>query len=153
VTRVADQRKPAKTLSQDWEITALLCDAAQVAGGKLYVLGGGWSLCGPGPFQHALAIKVEVPWNEANRSHTLQATLLDEDSRPVRAGDPPAEVRFQGTFEVGRPPGLPAGTPLDLPLAVTLGPLELPSGSGFFWSVSIDGHEVRRVRFRTRPSA
>ena len=46
MTRVADQRKPVKRLSQDWEITALLCDAAQVAGGKLCVLGGGWSLGG-----------------------------------------------------------------------------------------------------------
>jgi len=52
---------------------------------------------------------------------------------------------------VGRPPGLPPGTALDVPLAVNFGPLELPPGAAFFWSVSVDGKEVQRVRFRTRP--
>lgn len=136
---------------EDWDITVLLCDAAQVAEGKLYVLGGGWTLCGPGAFQHALAIKVEVPWGEANRRHVLDAVLVDEDSRPVRLGQPPTEVRFQGTFEVGRPPGLPPGTRLDVPLAVNFPPLDLPAGAGYAWAVSINGQELRRVRFRTRP--
>ena len=27
----------------------MLCDAAQVSDGKLYVLGGGWSMTGPDP--------------------------------------------------------------------------------------------------------
>ncbi len=148
---LAKEQEPMMSGAQDWEVTVLLCDSAQVAEGKLYILGGGWSVCGPGPFQHALAIKVAVPWNEANRPHTLGAVLMDEDSRPVRVGDPAAEVRFHGTFEVGRPPGLPPGTPLDFPLAVNLGPLELPPGAGYFWSVSINGQEADRVLFRTRP--
>ena len=135
---------------QDWGLTVLLCDFAQVAEGKLFVLGGGWSLCGPGPFQHALAIKIEVPWEEANRTHRLEAVLRDEDMQPMITGTPPGEVRFEGSFEVGRPAGLPSGTPLDVALAVNLGPLALPAGAGYFWSISIDGNEVRRVRFRTR---
>lgn len=148
---VVERRKPMSRVPGEWEVTVLLCDSAQVAEGKLYILGGGWTICGPGPFQHALAIKAQVPWNEANRPHNLEAVLMDEDSRPVRIGDPPAEVKFQGTFEVGRPPGLPPGTPLDFPLAVNLGPIELPPGAGYFWAISIDGQEFRRVRFRTRP--
>lgn len=135
---------------QEWEVTTLLCDFAQVADGKLYILGGGWTLCGPGAFQHALAIKIEVPWSESNRLHQLEAVLRDEDMQAVSVGDPPSEVKFEGTFEVGRPVGLPPGTPLDVPLAVNFGPLELPAGA-YFWSVSIDGAEVGRVRFRTRP--
>ncbi len=135
----------------DWDVTVLLCDSAQVADGKLYVLGGGWTICGPGAFQHALAIKVEVPWNEANRRHSLEAVLMDEDARPVRIGNPPVEIKFQGTFEVGRPPGLPAGTPLDFPVAVNLAPVELPPGAAYFWTISIDGRELRRARFHTRP--
>ncbi len=135
-----------------WNATVMLCDFAQVADGKLYVLGGGWSLSGPGAFQHALAIKIEVPWDEANRPHRLEAFLSDEDNRPVRIGSPPAPVRFEGTFEVGRPAGLPGGTPLDFVLAVNLGPLELPKGSGHMWTVTVDGGEVGRARFRTRAS-
>ncbi len=137
-------------LTEDWRVTVLLCDFAEVADGKLYLLGGGWSLCGPGPFQHGLAIKVEVPWNEANRPHVLEGVLKDADERPVKVGEPPAELRFRVEFEVGRPPGLPAGTALDVPLAVNFGPLELPPGAAYFWAVSIDGREVQRVRFRTR---
>ena len=38
----------------------MLCDAAQVADGKLYVLGGGWSLIGPDPMPSAIAMKIDV---------------------------------------------------------------------------------------------
>lgn len=136
--------------ADEWKCIVMLCDSAQVADGKLYILGGGWSLCGPGPFQHALAIKIEVPWNEANRPHKLEAILQDEDNKPVNIGNPPAPVKFDGTFEVGRPPRLPAGTPLDFVLAVNLGPMELPKGAGYSWIVTVDGSEAGKSRFRTR---
>ncbi len=51
-------------------VTLLLCDAAQVADGKLYVLGGGWSLIGPDPTPSAVAIKVDVDWTEVDRTIT-----------------------------------------------------------------------------------
>jgi len=137
----------------DWNCTVLLSDFAQVSEGKLYVLGGGWTLCGPGLFQHALAIKVEVPWDEGNRQHRLEGALFDEDMHPVRVGPERTEARFDGTFEAGRPAGLPAGTFLDFMLAVNIGPMELPPGKAYHWSISIDGKEVRRARFRTRPAA
>lgn len=135
-----------------WSTTVLLSDFAQVADGKLYVLGGGWSLCGPGAFQHALAIKIEVPWDESNRAHKLEAILHDEDNKQVAVGTPPSPVRFEGTFEVGRPAGLPPGTPLDFPLAVNLGLLQLPPGKGYVWMINVDGRPVGKARFRTRPS-
>lgn len=135
-----------------WSTTVLLSDFAQVADGKLYVLGGGWSLCGPGAFQHALAIKIEVPWDESNRAHKLEAILHDEDNKQGAVGTPPSPVRFEGTFEVGRPAGLPPGTPLDFPLAVNLGLLQLPPGKGYVWMINVDGHFVGKARFRTRPS-
>lgn len=138
---------------EEWRVTVLLCDFAQVADGKLYVIGGGWSFCGPEPFQHGLAIKVEVPWNEANRPHVLEGVLKDADERPVKVGQPPSELQFRVEFEVGRPPGLPPGTALHVPLAVNFAPVQLPPGASYFWSLSIDGREVQRARFRTRPPA
>ena len=33
----------------------LLCDAAQVSDGKLFILGGGWSMTGPDPVPSAVA--------------------------------------------------------------------------------------------------
>ena len=38
----------------------LLCDSAQVADGKLYILGGGWSMTGPDPVPSAVALKIDV---------------------------------------------------------------------------------------------
>ena len=45
----------------------MLADSAQAVGGKLYILGGGWSRsAGAAPF--AIAAKIEVPWDEASRT-------------------------------------------------------------------------------------
>lgn len=97
----------------------LLADAAQESGGKLYVLGGGWSIVKrSGPMSMALAIKIEVPWADANARHEIVAELLNEDgAQAVSNGRP---VRMEGALEVGRPAGIPAGTALDAPLALTL---------------------------------
>jgi hypothetical protein len=133
-----------------WSVTALLCDHAQVADGKLFISGGGWTFTGPGPFTHAIAFKLNIPWSEANERHTLAAHLTDEDGHSVTLGEPPNEVRFGTQFEVGRPVGLPAGAPLSMPLAVNLGPMELEPGAGYAWVVSIDDQEFVRIPFRIR---
>ena len=61
----------------------LLADFAQVADGKLIVIGGGWSLTGPEPTPFGIAILVHVPWDQANRRHTLRLELVDADGQPV----------------------------------------------------------------------
>lgn len=122
------------------KVTFLLADSAQAVNGKLYILGGGWSVTGPQPGPSALALKIEVPWNEANRKHEWRATLEDQDGTavtvPTPAGDQPVEVG--GEFEVGRPPGVIEGTPLDLPIAVNIGPLPLQPGGRYCWRLQID---------------
>lgn len=138
------------TLEADWSITAMLCDHAQVADGKLFIAGGGWLFTGPGAFSHALAIKVAVPWAAANEQHTLSARLTDEDGRVVSLGEPPSEVGFGTRFEVGRPAGIPAGSPLSMPIAINFGPMELDPGAGFSWVISIDDQVLAQVPFRTR---
>ena len=49
------------------KVTILLADSAQAINGKLYILGGGWSIADPGPVVMALAMKIEVPWDQAKR--------------------------------------------------------------------------------------
>jgi hypothetical protein len=139
------------TEGASWDATVLLCDAVQVAEGKLYVLGGGWSLCGPGPFVHGLGLKIDVPWDQTNRRHKLRTELVTEDGQPVVLGDPPDAISFETEFEVGRPPRLRPGTALDLAFAVNFSPLDLPADSGFAWLVTIDGQEIARRPFCTRP--
>jgi hypothetical protein len=139
------------------KVTMLLADAAQAVGGKLFILGGGWSVTNPSTSPSALAIKVEVPWHEANRRHELVISLLDADGRPVMApAQPPATeeqpLEIRGQIEVGRPAGLPEGTPLDSVLAVTIGPLQLQPGGRYVWRLSINGesHEDWQAAFITR---
>ena len=123
------------------KVTFLLADAAEAVGGKLYILGGGWSITGPQPSPAALAIKIEVPWSEANRPHEWKAVLEDQDGQAVTLPTPEGEsvVEVGGSFEVGRPPGLIEGTPLDLPIAINLGPLPLHPGGRYRWRLFVDG--------------
>jgi hypothetical protein len=137
------------------KVTMLLADAAQAVGGKLYVLGGGWSVIGPGLATMALAIKIDVPWDQTNLAHHWVLDLVDQDGRPVRVPAPEGEraVQVTGTFEVGRPAGLAQGSPIDLPLAINIGPLKLPAATRCVWQLTIDGATDPgwRVAFGVRP--
>ena len=108
----------------------ILCDSAQVADGKLYILGGGWSMTGPDPVPSAIALKIDVGWHEAEASHHWELFLEDADGRPVLVPTPEGEhpVEVRGEFTVGRPPDVPEGSPVDVALAVNLGPLPLTPG-------------------------
>jgi hypothetical protein len=133
----------------------LLADSAQAVGGKLYILGGGWSIIGPGPAPSAIALKVEVPWDEANRKHHAKLELVNADNKPVLVptitGVLPLEIKFD--FEVGRPAGLMQGTPIDFASAINLGPLPLQPDHRYVWKLSIDEqhHEDWELAFTTRP--
>jgi hypothetical protein len=135
------------------KVTLLLADAAQAVGGKLYVLGGGWSIIGPGAAPMALAIKIEVPWSETNVRHSVEVQLLTSDGEPVTVeGDSGSEpISVRADFEVGRPPGLKPGTPIDVPLAMNFAPFPLPGGR-YEWRLMIDGHHEKdwAVAFTTR---
>jgi hypothetical protein len=136
------------------KVTLLLADAAQAVNGKLYVLGGGWSITGPQPTPMAMAVKVEVPWDRANIKHTWRLELLDGDGQPVEMPGPSGEskpLQLRGEFEAGRPAGLKPGTPLDVALALNFGPMPIPPGDRYEWRFSIDGwDEAWHVGFSTR---
>ena len=93
------------------KVTMLLCDAAQVSDGKLYILGGGWSMTGPDPVPSAVALKIDVDWHEAETSHHWELFLEDADGRPVlmetAEGTQPVEVR--GRVHREPAPGDPRG--------------------------------------------
>lgn len=137
------------------KVAMLLCDAAQEVGGKLYVLGGGWSVKGPEPAPMAFALKIDVPWSEANRQHHFTLALESEDGHPVElpSGEGMAPVRVDGEFEVGRPPGLAPGADIDAALAVSLPPLPLAPGR-YAWQLTIDGSapDDWRRSFTVRPA-
>ncbi len=131
--------------------TLLLCDHAQEVAGKLYVLGGGWSIYRGSPVTMALAVKIDVPWDAANMPHDFSARLVTEDGAdPVLAtagGEGTVTpIEFQGRFEAGRPPGLAPGSDLDAPFAVNISSLPLTPGR-YEWHIAIDAELVDRVAF------
>jgi hypothetical protein len=137
------------------EATILLCDAAEAVNGKLYILGGGWSVTGPAPAPSALAIKIDVPWTEANRKIPLVVQLVTADGLPMTVRDPlqnEQAVKLELEIEVGRPPGVVPGAPLDATVAFGIPPLPLPPGQRFQWRVSIDNETKPHwnVAFSTR---
>ncbi len=134
-------------------VTMLLCDAAQVAEGKLFILGGGWSITGAQMGPSAIALKLEVPWDQTNVAHHWELYLVDADGRPVtiQTDEGQQAIEVRGDFEVGRPPGLPTGAPLDVPIAVNLPPLPVEGGERYEWRLTVDGEtdESWTVAFST----
>ena len=133
------------------KVTMLLCDAAEAVGGKLYILGGGWSMASPASARSAIAIYIQVPWDQTNYSHHFRLELLDADAQPVLTpeGQP---VFVEGNFEVGRPAGLKPGVPIDVPLALNVGQMQLPPDNRFEWRLTLDGesNDAWRLPFGTR---
>lgn len=125
----------------------LLCDAATESGGKLFVLGGGWSVVHvPNiPTPMALAIKLMIPWDQANQKHHIKVSLVTDDGDTVDAGEGP--IQADGQIEVGRPPGMKPGTPLDSPFVVNFAALALDAG-GYVWELEVDGTVLARTPFR-----
>ena len=110
-------------------------------------------MTGPGAVQMGIAVKIEVPWDQSNLQHTFRLTLVDADEQPVLVPGAEHPVQVEGQFEVGRPPGLKPGSPLDFALAVNVPPLPLAPDSRYVWRLLIDGEsdEDWYVGFTTRP--
>ena len=134
----------------------LLADAAQVADGKLFILGGGWSLTGPDPTPSAVAIKLEVDWHETNVQHHWELFLEDADGQPVLMPTPDGEqpIEIRGDFSVGQPEGIIEGTPVDVPMAINLGPIPLKTAMRYTWRLMVNGTNLNggSISFSTRPA-
>ncbi len=138
------------------KVNLLLADHADAVGGKLYINGGGWNVTGPQPVPSAIAMLIEVPWDQTNTKHQVLLELLDVDGNAVdiTPGDEPEPVKIVSFLEVGRPPGVKPGTPLAVPFAVNLGPIPLEGAAQYVWRLSIDGHSEDdwNLTFSTRPN-
>ncbi len=134
----------------------VLCDFAEqeAGGGKVHMLGAGWSVTGPFPTQHAVVILIKVGWNESNRQHQFVLKLTDGDGRAVMVPNPvggaqPLEI--PGQLEVGRPPGLPEGSEIDASFVIQLQPLPLPGGQRYTWRLEMGTEVLATEGFYMRP--
>jgi hypothetical protein len=122
----------------------LLADGAQVSGEKLYVMGGGWTVVWSQtfPLAHnaALAVGVMVDWPQTNQRHSIEVALLTGDGQQI---GPPL---FGGEFEVGRPPGIPAGAAQRFMLAGSV-VLNLEAPGLYEIVVRLNGTDVKTASF------
>ena len=133
----------------------MLADSAQVSEGKLYVLGGGWSVTGP-PAPSAIVLHVEVPWDLTNRRLEWRLELVDSDGYPVLTADGEGgenPIMMGGEIEVGRPPGTPHGMSQLFQVAMNV-PLQLPEPGSYTVEATIDeGAAVHSLPFLAVGSA
>jgi hypothetical protein len=124
------------------KVTMMLADAARVADGKLYILGGGWSQTGPGPVPFAIALDVKVPWHLANRKHQFKFELVDDSGGTIAVSDSDGDSQplcIEAELEVGRPPGIKVGTSLDTVLVIQV-PAGIPLAPGrrYEWRLMVN---------------
>jgi hypothetical protein len=136
-------------------VTLMLADAVQVADGKLFILGGGWTLTGPQPTPAGIAIKIEVSPPEFDRSHHWELFLEDADGQLVMIDTPegPQSIEVRGDFSATTPTDALPGTSVVVPMAINFGPIPLTPGQRFTWRLVIDGDSLEgsTVSFSTRP--
>lgn len=125
----------------------ILADAAEVVGGKLYMIGGGWEVLNinsafPAQRAFAIALGLSVPWNETNQRHNIAVEISDEDGKQA--------AKMGGQLEVGRPAGLPAGQPQLFIIAMS-GVLAVRKPGNFVIVARIEDQEAKRVHFRIVP--
>jgi hypothetical protein len=144
-------------------ISAILCDYAQVAGGKLFISGAGITLLGtpvvapPHTVQISLALLVTIPWNATNQPHRLTVELIsDADGKTERVPltdamlpgqDPNDAGMIVAEFNAGRAPQMHPGDDSLMPIALPMG-LPLPRQGDYFFVIRVDGTEAARASFR-----
>ena len=139
----------------------ILADAAQAdPRGKLHALGLGWSVTSTPTPPMGLVVLVDCPWDQTNVKHQMTIDLVDADGHPVTLqtdafGNPLPAVHIEADFEVGRPPGIPAGTPQRQVLDINIGPgFPLTPGQKYEFRLSIDGEPMEnwQATFLIRPN-
>lgn len=122
------------------KIQILLADSAETdtSSGKVHALGLGWKVTTSPTPPAAVILLLNVEWVECNRAFSLDVDLHDEDGDSVQTttsnGSEPLLIHIEG--EAGRPPGIKAGSEIQMPLSIPIGPgLNLEQGKRYEWKV------------------
>jgi hypothetical protein len=144
----------------------LLCDFAEVSGGKLFVSGAGLALISSGtpapPFRVniTLAVLGLINIGDTDLQHKMTIELvnvgtngetrvmLSEDLPDVDTADKGMIIAY---FVAPRSPQMLPADEWSMPMAIPLFGLGLPVLGPYYFSVRIDGREMDRTSFRVMP--
>lgn len=138
------------------KITMMLADHATAIAGRLFIHGGGWNVAPAGRVTCAVALIVELPYDERNKDHKLVLELLDADGQPVRVDQEgqTSALRLQGTLRAEDRGVVEAGTPACVSIAFNVQNVMLNAGR-YEWRFWINGQtkDEWRLPFATRAAA
>lgn len=143
----------------------LLCDFAEVSGGKLFISGAGIGVLASGtpapPFRTnlSLAILVMLDVGDTDAVHNMTIELVytsgANETRVIlndelpEGSDPADRGMILAQFMVPRSPQMNPEDELTVPMAIPLFGLPLPQLGLYYFSVRIDGREMDRSTFRS----
>lgn len=124
----------------------MLADSAQVQGGKLFVLGGGFDTISARTFpvvhrNLTVALVAEVDPDERHRDLEIMISLIDEDGNALG-------VEAKGKMRVGAPPNLPPGSSSIVPIVSPFHNVRFEEPKGYAFVVSYEDEELARITFR-----
>ncbi len=126
--------------------TAMLADSAQVQGGKLYILGGGFETIRTRavPVVHRninLALIFEVGPEERNQDLDIVIDLMDEDGKELG-------VQARGRLRIAEQPNLPPGASSLVPVAMPFHNIRFPEAKGYSFVIRGQDSELGRLGLR-----
>ena len=124
-------------------VALVLADASESHGGKVSLLGGGWSLTTAGSTPTSLAAFFEFSGDEEGADHTFSFALTHDDGSPVvlkTATGESSPLIIAGQFTIGpHSSDVPAGAPYTAAAQISMGPLPLEPGHIYRWQLTLDG--------------
>ncbi len=127
------------TINRKTDIDYLIvADRADVMGGKLYLMGGGFDRIQPPEFplnlMLGIAVGIRVPYQETEDPHKIRVTLERADGDKL--------VEIEAELQTGRPPGM-RGKDLPVPMAFNV-PITVAEPGEYVLTAHVDGRELRR---------
>jgi hypothetical protein len=128
------------------EANVLLCDFAEEVGGKLYIMGGGWSRLTKArqSATMCLAVKLSIPWEEVEAVEKIEAYLVTSAGEPVEMQNEP--VRVSGELRPSKEPSATPELPVDLTFALRFEGLVLDPGV-YTWRLEVNAQLLAAVPF------
>jgi len=145
----------------------ILCDFAEVSGGKLFISGAGVAMLASGtpnvPYRVNVSVAILglVGLEDTDSDHklTLELVLVAPNGETRIAltddlpdgGDAADRGMFIAYFRAPRSPQMLPGDEWGLPMAIPMFGLGLPELGSYYFSVRVDGREMDRAAFRLMP--